>query len=269
MTALASLKFPAACLALTICFLVLEAWRLGFKNSALSRICSWSCSSTRRDVLYFALNITMLSRPLAVLLSCGLGYWLARAIERDFSFRFLQSAPLVLQFSAILLLDSFAGYWHHRLMHGGRLWLIHRIHHSATEMNGITTFRNHPIDGAVAAPFRVLPLALLGPEAGVLAAYGLLNIWYQIAVHSRWNWGDGFIGRWLVINPSRHWVHHSSSTRFYHTNFSTLTIWDRLFGTYQEPTPEAIASLGFPDHPSLNIGRAWSLFARAIFQPHK
>ena len=42
-----------------------------------------------------------------------------------------------------LLAYDFADYWSHRVMHKSWLWPVHAIHHSETEMTGLTTYRVH------------------------------------------------------------------------------------------------------------------------------
>ena len=52
--------------------------------------------------------------------------------------------------------------------------------------------------------------------------------------------------RWLrlfIVTPAFHNVHHSAARRETDSNFGQLlTVWDRMFGTYQRSTPEQDAA---------------------------
>ncbi|MDE8350051.1 MAG: sterol desaturase family protein [Acidocella sp.] len=55
---------------------------------------------------------------------------------------------------------------------------------------------------------------------------------YQLLVHSDVHWDWGWFGRWVLISPTAHRLHHSANPSHYGKNLSVLTIWDRLFGTW-------------------------------------
>jgi sterol desaturase/sphingolipid hydroxylase (fatty acid hydroxylase superfamily) len=49
------------------------------------------------------------------------------------------------------------------------LWRFHAVHHSIEEMDWVASGRLHPLDQAFTQAFTVLPLFLLGYDAGVFA----------------------------------------------------------------------------------------------------
>jgi sterol desaturase/sphingolipid hydroxylase (fatty acid hydroxylase superfamily) len=55
---------------------------------------------------------------------------------------------------------------------------------------------------------------------------------YQLLVHSNIRSDWGWFGRWVLISPAAHRIHHSSKPEHYNKNISVLVIWDRLFGTW-------------------------------------
>ncbi|MFM9966937.1 MAG: sterol desaturase family protein [Burkholderiales bacterium] len=242
-------RFPAAITLILFGFIAFECWRLGYANSALKRLLNQATdASAHEDVVYFYITVSGIGRLLSLLMGLGIGYWLNRQIEIYFGLSLLRQAHPILQFVALVVADSFFMYWEHRLMHTRFLWEIHKVHHAATDFNGINSFRVHPIEGVVGMPFRAIPAALLGIRPDVLVAFSLLNTVYQIAVHSRLDWGRGWLGRYLIINPSRHQIHHSSEQRYWDKNFSVLTIYDRLFGTWQDlDANSAKTPVGFDD----------------------
>jgi sterol desaturase/sphingolipid hydroxylase (fatty acid hydroxylase superfamily) len=51
--------------------------------------------------------------------------------------------------------------------------------------------------------------------------------------HTDFDWTYGRIGRWLVMSPGLHKVHHSNNPEHFNKNLGNLfMIWDRIFGTY-------------------------------------
>jgi sterol desaturase/sphingolipid hydroxylase (fatty acid hydroxylase superfamily) len=51
--------------------------------------------------------------------------------------------------------------------------------------------------------------------------------------------------RLILATPAVHERHHGIETPDQHTNYSgTLTLWDRLFGTWRAPAPEGMGRLG-------------------------
>lgn len=228
-------KFPAATIGIVVFFFFVEGLRGRSHGSATSRVLSSDMdASTKEDVVYTVLGLASISRLLSLVFSFGLGYVASRLMEDHLGIKLLNGTNPAIQFLAILLLIPFCEYWHHRLMHTPWLWEIHKVHHAASHFNGITTFRVHPLDGALAAPFRAFPAALLGVRPDILAVYSVLNLCYQIWVHSELYINIPWVRRWLVIDPSLHRIHHSSRPEHYDKNFSILTIYDRLFGTWQD-----------------------------------
>jgi sterol desaturase/sphingolipid hydroxylase (fatty acid hydroxylase superfamily) len=58
-------------------------------------------------------------------------------------------------------------YWGHRLAHQvPLLWRFHAVHHSIEGMGWVASGRLHPLGQAFTQAFTVLPLLLLGYDAG-------------------------------------------------------------------------------------------------------
>jgi sterol desaturase/sphingolipid hydroxylase (fatty acid hydroxylase superfamily) len=82
-------------------------------------------------------------------------------------------------------------------------------------------------------------LPLLGFDVGMILAMIGLNLIYQFWVHTQ---AVDRLPGWveLIFNtPSHHRVHHASNVRYLDCNHAgVLIVWDRLFGTFSEETPE-------------------------------
>jgi sterol desaturase/sphingolipid hydroxylase (fatty acid hydroxylase superfamily) len=116
-------------------------------------------------------------------------------------------AKLCLFALTMLLAYDLSYYLYHCLQHKiPLLWELHKVHHSAEVMVGVTKDRVHPLDD-------------------------LMNHWW-----------DGLIpgavyGVWLFfMTPHWHQLHHSSDPKHFDKNFGLmLSVWDRIFGTLMIP----------------------------------
>jgi sterol desaturase/sphingolipid hydroxylase (fatty acid hydroxylase superfamily) len=69
----------------------------------------------------------------------------------------------------------------------------------------------------------------------IWVAYTGINSVNQFLVHSNLRANYGWVGRWLIVSPANHRVHHSIQPEHLGKNFSvTLVLWDRVFGTFHE-----------------------------------
>jgi sterol desaturase/sphingolipid hydroxylase (fatty acid hydroxylase superfamily) len=151
--------------------------------------------------------------------------------------------PLVLQALELIVLGDFLGYWSHRAFHTfSRLWRIHAVHHSSTEVDWLSSVRVHPLNDALQNVVVATPLFLIGFTPGVLAAYVPLLTLYAIALHANVSWTYGPL-RYVVTSPTFHRWHHSSQPEAINKNFAgLLPLWDLIFGTLYLPKglrPEA------------------------------
>jgi sterol desaturase/sphingolipid hydroxylase (fatty acid hydroxylase superfamily) len=169
------------------------------------------------------------------------------------------SAPV--DFALFFLLYSFATYWLHRLFHRGVWWNLHRLHHSAEDLNPLVNYRIHPMAlaiystmlGLIAAPF------VLRPE--YIFVWTALNSFYDFIIHSRIKATWGWFGRWVLVPPAAHHIHHSSAPHHLDRNFTMdLIIWDRLFGTYCDDFA-GVTEFGVHDGADSHHGPIYEVFA--------
>ena len=127
------------------------------------------------------------------------------------------------------------------LLHTRLLWPIHRYHHSAEEFCTLTSIRSHPLEAAMDALPSAFAFALLGVPTGIAATLFTFKRFITAFHHSQFQGDWGWAGRWLLIAPRMHLIHHSIDPKHYGSNYgSMLPIWDRLFGTCVDDSHSAI-----------------------------
>ncbi|BDU25846.1 sterol desaturase family protein [Flavobacterium sp. GSB-24] len=143
-------------------------------------------------------------------------------------------ANVLSYFIAFFVID-FYGYWSHRLAHQiNFLWNKHAIHHSSEEFNLACALRQ-PIASLVNLfTFLLIPAALLGVPASVIAITLPIHLFLQFWYHTKHIKKMGFIEQ-ILVTPSHHRVHHAINPEYLDKNHSQIFIfWDKLFGTFQE-----------------------------------
>jgi len=141
---------------------------------------------------------------------------------------------LLVYIIAFFVID-FYGYWSHRINHKVNFfWNQHVIHHSSEEFNLACALRQ-PISTIVRFfTFLLIPAALLGVPAEVIAIVLPLHLFMQFWYHTR-HIGKLGILEYIIVTPSHHRVHHAINPEYLDKNLSQIFIfWDFLFGTFQE-----------------------------------
>ena len=133
----------------------------------------------------------------------------------------------------ILLLD-FLYYWGHRIEHNVRaFWSYHSVHHSSPIFNYTTALRVSFIDSFVAWIFYI-PLILMGFHPYIVIIAILFVLTYQFWLHTQIIGKLGWFEK-IFMTPSQHRVHHGSDEIYLDKNYGAiLSIWDRIFRTFQE-----------------------------------
>jgi len=231
---------PTAFLAVILFSLAVEAFCLGFEDSAIKRLLDGRSPSAKVDVFYVTLKLFGGINVMAMMFSFGTLFWAVNKIHGYVDCDVLQYVHgNILQFLIVYLINTLVAYWHHRIMHTKWMWEIHKVHHAAEEMNVVTPLRNHPIDHIIGSLMNAVPVALLGARPGVVIVYYAINMVYQSLVHSeivlKGKWWD-----WVWITPAAHRMHHSDRPEHFDRNFGIVTFWDKVFGTYLTPTDEKL-----------------------------
>ena len=134
---------------------------------------------------------------------------------------------------------DFAGYWNHRLAHKvNYFWNHHIIHHSSEEFNLACALRQSISNFFTIFAFLMIPTALFGIPAEVIAVLAPLHLFAQYWYHTRLIGKMGFLEK-IIVTPSHHRVHHAINDVYLDKNLSQVfIIWDKLFGTFQEELDE-------------------------------
>ncbi|MEM1392470.1 MAG: sterol desaturase family protein [Cyanobacteria bacterium P01_H01_bin.150] len=152
-------------------------------------------------------------------------------------------------------------YWNHRLLHTRKLWFIHQVHHTVTEMDVLGTSRNTLWTSFFIVYLWIHPLFLYLLQESKWYILGIslssaLDLWRHSNFTPKPN---SWIYPWLsscLILPKDHAWHHSNDC--IKGNYgANLKVWDKIHGTYYEFE-------GLPD--SLGIKNSLS-FTKKIFLP--
>ena len=215
----------------------------------------------RRLVTNFGLAVFILFAgslfPLAKLSASAVGQSLGIGLTR------LVAMPWLWVLALALVSETFANYWVHRLMHRAPLlWRIHRVHHADNAVDVSTSYRNHPLELLVTLPVSAAVVLILGTPASIVIANQTLlmgvTLWQHadIALPPHL---DRALG-WLIVTPRLHRLHHNPERATHDSNYGELlTLWDRLFGTFNKT--EGRGRVGLDDQvapPDRLLQQIWS-----------
>lgn len=147
----------------------------------------------------------------------------------------------------LFVLDDFARYWLHRLLHTvPALWAFHKVHHSATSLNPLTIYRTHPVESVLFILRSALVqgvsiglfVFLFGEQVSLMQVLGA-NVFTFVfnALGSNLRHSPITIAYWrpvekIFMSPAQHHIHHSTAPQHYDKNFGVaLAVWDWLFGS--------------------------------------
>jgi sterol desaturase/sphingolipid hydroxylase (fatty acid hydroxylase superfamily) len=149
------------------------------------------------------------------------------------NFRLLDGLPMFWQalggFLAVDLTHWLTHFARHKI---GWLWRFHSIHHSQVELNPLSAFRSHPLEGILIGLSVLVPAAIFGGDKSSWIIVGLLSgpIWPMLS-HANLKTNLGPL-RYVLVSPQFHRVHHSVHPGQYDHNYGEqLIVWDWLFGT--------------------------------------
>ncbi|MCS7019906.1 MAG: sterol desaturase family protein [Cytophagales bacterium] len=138
---------------------------------------------------------------------------------------------------AFVALD-FSGYWVHRIAHEiNFFWNKHAIHHSSEDFNLACALRQSISSFVNLFTFFLLPAAIAGVPANVIAIVAPIHLFAQFWYHTQHIGKLGWLEH-IIVTPSHHRVHHAINPEYLDKNHSQIfIIWDKLFGTFQEELP--------------------------------
>lgn len=151
----------------------------------------------------------------------------------------LYTHPWALLAAGVAGLDFFS-YLAHWLLHKLEWgWKFHCVHHSETEVDVTTAFRQHPGETIWRVLWQAVGIAALGIPFWVVPFYVTISGVNAMIEHANVRMSDR-LDRWLrvfVVTPNMHKIHHSRFMRETNSNYSNIfSIWDRLGRTHTSST---------------------------------
>jgi sterol desaturase/sphingolipid hydroxylase (fatty acid hydroxylase superfamily) len=145
----------------------------------------------------------------------------------------------------IVAIDFFR-YWSHRLSHVNRFWwATHVTHHNSEKYNWSVAFRLGWTQHIKFIFF--IPVILMGFNPVLFFICHQIEVLYQFWIHTEFIRKLPAPIEYIFVTPSHHRVHHSSNSKYIDKNFgSTLIIWDRMFGTFQQEEERTLYGITTP-----------------------
>jgi sterol desaturase/sphingolipid hydroxylase (fatty acid hydroxylase superfamily) len=172
---------------------------------------------------------------------------------------------------SFLVLDFFGGWLVHVVQHKTRfLWRFHVIHHSDNSVDVTTGLRHHPVESVLRGIFFMAGVLASGAPMYAVMIFQTLLVLSTQFTHANINlprWLDKPLS-YLIVSPNMHKVHHHWQLPYTDSNYgAVLSIWDRMFGTYEKLEPSQIKyglDHYYPNEQDENFG----LLMRQPFQKH-
>ncbi|OIO69771.1 MAG: fatty acid hydroxylase [Zetaproteobacteria bacterium CG1_02_53_45] len=129
-------------------------------------------------------------------------------------------------------------YCQHLIFHAvPLLWRLHRVHHADCDIDVTTGLRFHPIEILLSMLIKLSVVIALGAPAAAVVIFEIILNGMAMFNHANVRLpekADALI-RLMLVTPDVHRIHHSVILSETNSNFGfNLSIWDRIFGTWQE-----------------------------------
>lgn len=183
------------------------------------------------------------------------------AEEKGWGLLNLIELPLWLAVVIAITLQDLIIYAQHVLFHHVPIfWRLHRVHHADTDYDVTTGARFHPIEIVLSMMIKLGVVIMLGPPVVSVILFEIILSSMAMFNHANASLPGPVdkVVRSLLVTPDMHRVHHSSRFPEFNRNFGfNLSIWDRIFGTYQSEPEEGrqnfvIGLREFHDTPKQN-----------------
>jgi sterol desaturase/sphingolipid hydroxylase (fatty acid hydroxylase superfamily) len=162
---------------------------------------------------------------------------------------------------SFIVLDFFGGWLVHLIQHKtASLWRFHIVHHSDNNVDVTTGLRHHPIESVLRGVFFMIGVGVAGaPVYAVMIAQTIFVLFTQFThANIRLPKKVDQIISLVLVSPNMHKVHHHWQQPYTDSNYGlALSIWDRLFGTYQKLDPSEIRyglDRYYPNEEDENLG---------------
>ncbi|MBK7977465.1 MAG: sterol desaturase family protein [Deltaproteobacteria bacterium] len=161
----------------------------------------------------------------------------------------LAGRGFAVQFAVALVVCDLGQWCVHNLLHRVPwLWQLHKVHHSARNMDWAVNFRFHWAELIVYRSLLFVPVLWLGGDPGPLIAVAVFGTFWGHLNHANLDVDLGRLG-YLMNSPRMHLWHHDASDEGgrHGKNFGiVLSVWDWLFRTAYWPRDRVPERLGYP-----------------------
>ena len=147
------------------------------------------------------------------------------------------SLPLFVSVALILLITDFCWYWIHRWSHeakgsvGRFLWQMHAAHHLPGQVYLFMHAVAHPINTVIVRMIYTIPLFFLGFSTEAIFVASLITGLQGLISHYNVDIRAGWVN-YVLMGAETHRYHHSASPEEAKNYAATITLWDRIFGTF-------------------------------------
>jgi sterol desaturase/sphingolipid hydroxylase (fatty acid hydroxylase superfamily) len=153
--------------------------------------------------------------------------------------------PLALQLPLAWAVVELFAYWPHRWLHEVPwLWRLHATHHSPERLYWLNATRAHPLEHVFRSCFGMLPLALAGASAELLALQAITDAVVGLFQHANVDIRLGPLNYVFSAAPVHRWHHSRVRAEADHNYGDTFIFWDVVFGTYYRPREREVEALG-------------------------
>ncbi len=237
--------------------LLIEWMAVGWEKSSLKKLVAFK-KTVRTDFILFLLNAFKLYDLVTIVLSFGICHFITFLIHETIHLDLIvEIKNYYAELFILFMVSDIKTYFAHYLLHRTpSLWQLHEFHHSATEMCLFTRYRDHFVERALRRLLDIIPVVILGSTIQTYLIIQIVLEAHKLLVHSNIKSDWGLLGKYLIVSPAAHMIHHSNQPEHYDKNFgNTLIIWDRLFGTYHAPEP--VEEMGIPNNNYNKKGFVW------------
>ncbi len=137
---------------------------------------------------------------------------------------------------SFFLLDFFGGWLVHITEHKIKpLWRFHVIHHADNNVDVTTGLRHHPIESVLRGLFFFAGIFVCGAPMYAVMIFQTILVLSTAFTHANISMPIGLDKSlsWFLVSPNMHKVHHHWKQPYTDSNYGAiLSIWDRIFGTF-------------------------------------
>lgn len=183
-----------------------------------------------------------------------------------------QMSPWLYGLIGLLALDLIGAYAVHWSEHKVKwMWKFHLIHHTDTHVDTTSANRHHPGESIFRFIFTTIGVLLIGTPMWIVFLYQSLSV-----VLSQFNHANISLPRWLdkgmswvIVSPNMHKVHHHFQLPYTDSNYGNIfAIWDHVFGTYRDLSPDKIV-FGVDTHMKQEENSRLANLLKIPFQPYR